>query len=143
MLRFSFLALVLEGLGTTERAGNPALEGPVNQNIPFNNHNDKGSNVPYQKHLSSMGPDTASLDFSEITKLLSALSGMCILFGIVYLIRKKISCLYKHISFCYGMLSKKIISVLLEDDPRQILQVRLARGEITLNEYLKIDSALK
>ncbi len=65
-----------------------------------------------------------------------------ILFGAVYGIKRQVDNNSKRISINRETIRKKIIQPIIGSNPKDILQTRLAKGDITLEEYEKIKSKL-
>lgn len=70
------------------------------------------------------------------------ISGLGILFAAVYGIKKKSDGQSKLISMNKEMLKKRFIPSRHKTNPRKIIQVRLANGEITVDEYEKLKNIL-
>jgi len=102
--------------------------------------------------------DSVSAEFGQ---MLLALGGLGILFGAVYgvkrrvdsnteqiaenktKIEKKVSNNSEQISQNRFWLKKKLMSLKLGDEPVNVIKERLAKGEITVDEYYKLLRALK
>ncbi|MFQ5497868.1 MAG: hypothetical protein ACE5DU_08305 [Nitrosopumilus sp.] len=67
-----------------------------------------------------------------------AIAGLGILFGAVFGIKKKVDSNSKQIFINKETLRKKIIHPIIASTPKEILQTRLAKGEISLEEYEKL-----
>ncbi len=74
----------------------------------------------------------------EITEILLAVVGVMILFGAVYGIKRKVDSNSKRISVNKETIRQKFIRPIIGSNPKDILQARLAKGEITLEEYDRI-----
>ncbi len=74
-------------------------------------------------------------DNSEIAQVSLAVVGLGILFGAVYGIKRKVDDNSKQISINRDIIKKKLIRPIIRSNPENILQIRLAKGEITVNEY--------
>ena len=79
---------------------------------------------------------------SDIAEISLAVAGLGILFGAVYGIKRKVDDNSRQISINRDILRKKIIQPLIGSNPKAILQTRLAKGEITLEEYEQLKSKL-
>ncbi len=97
----------------------------------------------------------------EIGQLLLALGGLGILFGAVYgvkrrvdsntvqisenktKIEKKVANNTEQISQNRFWLKKKLMSLKFTDEPVNVIKERLAKGEITVDDYYKLLRALK
>ncbi|MFB5630131.1 MAG: hypothetical protein ACE5RN_00915 [Nitrosopumilaceae archaeon] len=98
---------------------------------------------------------------SEMGQMLLALGGLGILFGAVYgvkrkvdsnteqilknksILQKKVESNTEQISQNSFWLKKKLMNLKQNDDPVKVIKDRLAKGEITVNEYYKLLKALK
>lgn len=74
----------------------------------------------------------------EIAQMLLAIVGLGVLFGAVYGVKRKVDDNSKRISINRETIRKKFIHPIIGSNPKDILQARLAKGEITLEEYEKI-----
>ena len=81
-------------------------------------------------------------DNSDIAQISLAVAGLGILFGAVYGIKRKVDDNSRQISINRDILRRKIIQPIIGSNPKSILQTRLAKGEITLEEYEKLKSKL-
>jgi len=88
------------------------------------------------KSIVSSTPD--SENNSEVARLGLALGGLAVLFGAVYGVKRKVDDNSKHISINKDIIRQKIFSPLLDSNPMGIIQVRLAKGEISIEEYEKL-----
>ena len=79
---------------------------------------------------------------SEVAEISLAVAGLGILFGAVYGIKRKVDDNSKQISINRETLRKKFIQPIVGSNPQTILQTRLAKGEITLEEYEKLKNKL-
>ena len=79
---------------------------------------------------------------SEIAQMILAMGGLGILFGAVYGIKKKVDNNSKQISINKDLIKKKLIDPLLGPSPDNILQTRLAKGEISLEEYDELEKKI-
>jgi len=64
------------------------------------------------------------------------------LFGAVYGVKRQVDSNSKQISLNKYTIRKKILNPILGLNPKEILQTRLAKGEITLEEYDKLKTKL-
>ena len=81
-------------------------------------------------------------DNSDIAQISLAVAGLGILFGAVYGIKRKVDDSSKQISINRDILRKKIIQPIIGSNPKTILKTRLAKGEITLEEYEKLNTKI-
>ncbi len=65
-----------------------------------------------------------------------------ILFGTVYGVKRNVDNNSRQISINRDTIRRKIIQPIIGSNPKGILQTRLAKGDITLEEYEKIKSKL-
>ena len=79
--------------------------------------------------------ESTPTDNSEIAQVSLAVAGLGILFGAVYGIKRKVDDNSKQISINRHIIRKKLIRPIIGSNPENILQTRLAKGEITVNEY--------
>ena len=98
--------------------------------------------IPEAQASSIVEPVSQSNNNSEIAQAVLAIMGLIILFGAVYGIKRKVDDNSKQISINRETLKKKFISPFIGTNPSNILKTRLAKGEITLEEYEKIKSKL-
>jgi len=78
----------------------------------------------------------------EIAQISLAVMGLMILFGAVYGIKRKVDDNSKLISINRETIRKRLFQSIIGTNPKNVLQMRLAKGEITLEEYEKIKSKL-
>lgn len=74
----------------------------------------------------------------EDVQMILAIVGLGALFGAVYGVKRKVDDNSKRISINRETIRKKFIAPIIGSNPKDILQARLAKGEITLEEYEKI-----
>lgn len=79
---------------------------------------------------------------SKIAEISLAIAGIWILFGAVIGIKKKVDTNTKQISINKEVIRKKLIQPIIGSNPKEILQIRLAKGEINLEEYDELKSKL-
>lgn len=79
---------------------------------------------------------------SDLAHLGLAIGGLAILFGAVYGIKKKVNDKTMHISFNKDRIKKKIFAPIADSNPMDIIQRRLANGEISIEEYDKLKERL-
>ena len=98
--------------------------------------------IPEAQASSIVEPIHQSNNNSETAQAVLAIMGLAILFGAVYGIKRKVDDNSKQISINRETLRKKLIDPFIGTNPKDILKTRLAKGEITLDEYEKIKSKL-
>ena len=94
--------------------------------------------IPEAEASLSVVPIQQPENNSEIIEILLAVVGVIILFGTVYGIKRKVDSNSKRISINKETIRQKFIRPIIGSNPKDILQVRLAKGEITLEEYDRI-----
>ena len=94
--------------------------------------------IPEAQASSIIEPTPQLYNNSEITQIVLAVAGLGILFGAVYGIKRQVDNNSKRISINRETIRRRIIQPILGSNPKDILQTRLAKGEITLEEYEKI-----
>ena len=77
-----------------------------------------------------------------MAQMVLAIAGLGILFGAVYGVKIKVDGNSKLISINRDTIRQKLIQPIIGSNPKGILQTRLAKGDITLEEYEKIKSKL-
>ena len=80
---------------------------------------------------------------SEIAVMILAIGGLGILFGAVFGIKKQVDTNSKQISINKDIIRKKIINPLMGLKPVEVLQTRLAKGDLTLEEFEELEKKLK
>jgi len=71
-----------------------------------------------------------------------ALGGLAVLFGAVYGIKRRVDTNSENISHNHESIRKKMFSTILGNKPMNLIQNRLANGEITIREYNKLKKTL-
>jgi hypothetical protein len=97
--------------------------------------------IPEAEALSTL-PPTHNSDNSDVAQVVLALGGLAVLFGVVYGIKKKVDVNSNHISLNRDIIRRKIISPIIDSNPIGIIQTRLAKGEISIEEYEKLKQKL-
>jgi len=97
--------------------------------------------IPEAEALSTV-PLPPNSENSDMAQVALALGGLGILFGAVYGIKKKVDVNSKHISLNKDIIRRKIISPIIDSNPIGIIQTRLAKGEISIEEYEKLKQKL-
>ncbi len=87
---------------------------------------------------SSSGTDD-KLDAAQIFLVIAALGT---LFGAVYLVKRQADSNTRQILLNKSIIRKKILDPILRSNPQEIIQTRLAKGEITFEEYDRLKSKL-
>ena len=97
--------------------------------------------IPEAEALSTL-PLSSNSENSDVAQVALAFGGVAILFGAVYGIKKKVDVNSKHISLNKDIIRRKIISPIIDSNPIWIIQTRLAKGEISIEEYEKLKQKL-
>ena len=79
---------------------------------------------------------------SDIAKIVLALGTLAVLFGAVYAVKRQVDSNSRQISINKETIREKIIRPIRGSTPKEIIQTRLAKGEITLEEYEQLKSKL-
>lgn len=87
--------------------------------------------------------EPAKTNNSETAHMILAIGGLGILFGAVYGIKRKVNDNTRQISINKESIKNKIMKPISRTTPLQILQIRLAKGDITLEEFEKLENKLK
>lgn len=81
-------------------------------------------------------------DNSDIAQISLAVAGLGILFGAVYGVKRQVDSNSRQISLNRNTIRNRIIDPIMGSNPKTIIQTRLAKGEITLEEYEMLKSKL-
>ena len=99
--------------------------------------------IPEAEASSTLSEPNQKTSNSEIAQVSLAVAGLGILFGAVYGIKRKVDNNSKQISINRDIIKKKLIQPIMRNNPQEILQTRLAKGEITLEEYERLKAKLR
>ena len=99
--------------------------------------------IPEAEAASTLSEPNQKTSNSEIAQVSLAVAGLGILFAAVYGIKRKVDNNSRQISLNRDIIKKKIIRPIMRNNPQEILQIRLARGEISLEEYEKLKTKLR
>jgi hypothetical protein len=106
-------------------------------------HNIVGSEIiPEAEAISVESSTSVSENNSDFAQVGLAIGGLVVLFGAVYGIKKKVDDNSKHISLNKDLIRRKILSPIIDSNPIGIIQTRLAKGEISIEEYEKLQQKL-
>ena len=97
--------------------------------------------LPEAEALSNTKNETSKSN--EMSQIVLAVSALVILFGATYGIKRKVDDNSRQILINRDKIKQKIIKPIIGSNPLEILQTRLAKGEITIDEYWKIKNELK
>ena len=78
----------------------------------------------------------------ETTQMILAIGGMGILLGAVYGVKRKVDSNTEQISKNRDTIKKKLLGGILSNNPSDLIRERLAKGEISVEEYHKLKKAL-
>jgi hypothetical protein len=98
--------------------------------------------IPEAQALSIVEPNIENPDNSDIAQISLAIAGLAILFGAVYGVKRQVDGNSRQISINKDTIRKRIIRPIIGSNPKEIIQTRLAKGEITLEEYEKLKQKL-
>jgi len=82
-------------------------------------------------------------DNSDIAQISLAIAALGILFGAVYGVKRQVDNNSRQILINKDTIRKKIIKSIMRTSPLDILQIRLAKGEISLEEFENLEKKLK
>ena len=94
--------------------------------------------IPEAEATSIVEPKQEINNSSEIMDISLTIIGAGILFGGVYGVKRKVDNNSNLITINRETIRRKFIQPIIGSNPKDILQIRLAKGEITLEEYEKI-----
>ena len=98
--------------------------------------------IPEAQASSIVQPIQNESDNSNIAEISLSIAALGILFGAVYGVKRQVDNNSKQISLNKHAIRKRILNPILGSNPKEILQTRLAKGEITLDEYEKLKTKL-
>lgn len=98
--------------------------------------------IPEAQASSIIEPVVNRTDNSDMAQITLAIAGLGILFGAVYGVKRQVDNNSRQISINKDTIRRKIIHPIRGFNPKEILQMRLAKGEITLEEYEKLKQKL-
>ena len=98
--------------------------------------------LPEAQASSLVEPVPQSNNNPEIAQFVLAILGLGILFGAVYGVKRQVDNNSRQISINRDTLRKKFIQPIIGVNPKDILQTRLVKGEISIEEYEKIKSKI-
>ncbi|MCV0430104.1 MAG: SHOCT domain-containing protein [Nitrosopumilus sp.] len=98
--------------------------------------------IPNAQASSILEPNQEITDNSDIAQISLAVAGLGILFGAVYGIKRQVDDNSRQISLNKNTIRKKLIRSIIGSNPKEILETRLAKGEISLDEFELLKSKL-
>lgn len=113
-------------------------EGVKKTGISSINENVGTSIIPQAEAISSMASPINSESKRENEKVVLFLGGLGILFGAVYGVKRKAESNTRLFSFNKSSIYRKITLPRIKSKPMSIIQTRLAKGEISIEEYGKL-----
>ena len=81
-------------------------------------------------------------DELDAAQIFLAFTALGTLFGAVYLVKRQADSNTRQILLNKNIIRKKILDPILRSNPKEIIQRRLAKGEITFEEYDRLKSKL-
>jgi len=94
--------------------------------------------IPEAQASSIVQPTQKTTNNSDIAQISLSVAALGILFGAVYGVKRQVDSNSKQISLNKYTIRKRILNPILGLNPKEILQTRLAKGEITLEEYERL-----
>ena len=128
---------------------NLTIEQAVGYNIPPRIEMDSAKTnivseiIPEAEAISMESQTIDAKNNSELAQMGLALGGLIVLFGAVYGIKRKVDNNANHIILNKDLIRRKIISPIIDSNPLAIIKTRLAKGEITIEEYEEIRQKLE
>lgn len=102
----------------------------------------KNKIIPEAQALSIVEINQNEESNSDIAEISLALGALGILFGAVYGVKRQVDSNSRQISINKDSIKKKITHPIRDPNLKEIIQTRLAKGEITLEEYEQIEKKL-
>ncbi len=99
--------------------------------------------IPEAQASSIVEPAQKITNNSDIAQMSLAIAALGILFGAVYGVKRQVDNNSRQISINKDVIRKKIIHPIMGSSPLDILQIRLAKGEISLEEFEDLEKKLK
>ena len=98
--------------------------------------------LPEAEAASTVQSNSQPENNAESAQIILAVSGLGLLFAAVYGIKRKVDNNSRQISINKNLIRKKIINPFIGSTPSDILQTRLAKGEISLEEFDRLERKL-
>jgi hypothetical protein len=98
--------------------------------------------IPQAEAISYVSSPVDFNNNNDMTQVGYVLGGLAVLFGSVYVIKRKIDGNSKRISLNPNIIRRKIIASFFNSDTTGIIQTRLAKGEISIEEYENLKQKL-
>ena len=114
-----------------------SIEDEINEIIPE-------EIIPDAEALSAPDPDSIepSSMSGETAQMALAIGGLGILLGAVYGVKRKVDSNTEEISKNRDTIKKKFLGAILSNDPLSVIRERLAKGEITIEEFNDLKKTL-
>ena len=94
--------------------------------------------IPEAQASSIVQPTQKTTNNSDIAQISLSIAALGILFGAVYGVKRQVDSNSKQISLNKYTIRKRILNPILDLNPKEIIQTRLTKGEITLEEYERL-----
>ena len=94
--------------------------------------------IPEAQASSIAQPTQNTTNNSDIAQISLSVAALGILFGAVYGVKRQVDSNSKQISLNKYTIRKRILNPILDLNPKEIIQTRLTKGEITLEEYERL-----
>ena len=98
--------------------------------------------IPEAQASSMANSSNQTDDELDAAQIFLALTALGTLFGAVYLVKRQADSNTRQILLNKNIIRKKILDPILRSNPKEIIQRRLAKGEITFEEYDRLKSKL-
>ncbi|MCE2506552.1 MAG: SHOCT domain-containing protein [Nitrosopumilaceae archaeon] len=99
-------------------------------------------NIIQEADATLVHSEPVSENNSETAQMILAIGGLVILFGAVYGVKRKVNDNTRQISINKETIRNKIIKPITRTNPLEILKIRLAKGEISLEEFERLERKL-
>ena len=99
--------------------------------------------IPEAQASSIVQPVQKTTNDSDIAQISLAIASLGILFGAVYGVKRQVDNNSRQILINKDTIRRKIIHPIMGSSPLDILQIRLAKGEISLKEFENLEKKLK
>ena len=98
--------------------------------------------IPEAQASAMLDSSNRTNDELDAVQILLAFTALGTLFGSVYLVKRQADSNTRQILLNKNIIRKKILDPILRSNPKEIIQTRLAKGEITFEEYDRLKSKL-
>ena len=99
--------------------------------------------IPEVKAISTDSQFSDLTNNRDLAQMGLAVGGLVVLFGAVYGIKRKVDNNSKRITLNKDLIRRKIISPIVDSNPLAIIKTRLAKGEISIEEYESLKQRLE